>query len=253
MPPKKKSLIPAQPIKKDDDSSSDSGSEVGFPVSSVGAAPAKPIVLQNIDTLQVPDSKFGMSFILLGSTRSGKSTLINYLYDKYFKKHISILMSNSLQSDAYKMLKKHCVCSDMYHPEILKELYQINHEIQNHYQFFVCIDDVTHVRHDKQYQRLMTIYRNSRISSIVSCQSLTMSDRTARGNINFVFMGRLNSDTAIEQIIKEYLISYFPRNINMVEKVALYRQLTEDHYWLVLDNINGIFFRTKLIGDQVMV
>ena len=212
-----------------------------------------PIPVQNIDFMEVPDPKFGMSIILLGSTRSGKSTLINYLYEKHFKRHIGILMSNSLQSDAYKRLTKKCVTSDLYHPEVLKDLYMINHETNNHYQFFVCLDDVTHVRHDKQYQRLMTIYRNSRISCIVAAQSLVMMDRTARGNINFVLLGRMNSDTAIEQCIKEYLLSYFPRDMNMIEKIAYYRQLTENHFWLVLDNINGKIFRTKLIGDQVMV
>lgn len=79
-----------------------------------------------------------------------------------------------------------------------------------------------------------------------------MMDRTARGNINFVCLGRLNSDTAIEQNIKEYLLSYFPRNINLVEKIALYRQMTEGHHWFIIDNINGLIFRTKLVGDQVM-
>ena len=214
---------------------------------------AKPIPLQNIDTLLFPDTKFGCSFLLLGSTRSGKSTLINYLYDKYFKKHISLLMSNSLQSDAYKPLKKYCVCSDFYHPEVIKELYQINHETDNHYSFLSIIDDCSHIRHDKQYQRLLTIYRNSRISAIVSAQALTMFDKNCRSNVNFVMLGRLNSDIAIEGVIKEYLISYFPRNIRMVEKVALYRQLTENNYWFVINNIDGIIFRTKLTGDQVMV
>lgn len=99
----------------------------------------------------------------------------------------------------------------------------------------------------------MTIYRNSRISCIVAAQNLVMMDKTARGNINVVCMGRLNSDTAIEQIVKEYLLSYFPRHYNMVEKITLYRQLTENHFFLILDNINGILFRTKLVGDQVMI
>lgn len=229
-------------------------SDTVHPITAISpAAPAKPIPIQNIDTMQVPDGKFGMSILLLGSTRSGKSTLVNYLFDKYFRKHISVLMSNSLQSDAYKPLLKKCVTSDLYHPEVLKDMYHINHSTKNHYPFLVILDDLTHVRHDKQYQRLLTIYRNSRISGIVSAQSLTMFDRTARGNINFVFLGRLNSDTAIEQVVKEYLLSYFPRTINMVEKIALYRQLTEGHWWFVIDNINGVIFRTKLIGDQVMV
>lgn len=214
---------------------------------------AAPIPLQNIDTIQLPDPKFGCSIILLGSTRSGKSTLINYLYDKYFKKHIGVLMSNSLQSEAYKPLKKHMVASDHYHPEVLKEMYQINHATDNHYQFFLCIDDCSHIRHDKQYQRLLTIYRNSRISAIVAAQSLVMMDKTARSNINFVFLGRLNSTVAIEGVIKEYLISYFPRNIRMCDKIAMYQQLTDSHYWFVLDQINGLIFRTKLTPQQVLI
>lgn len=217
----------------------------------VNSTPAT-IPLQNIDTLLFPDAKFGCSFLLLGSTRSGKSTLINYIFDKYFKKHISVLMSNSLQSEAYKPLKKYCVTSDIYHPEVIREMYQINHALNNHYQFMTIIDDVSHVRHDKQYQRLLTIYRNSRISAIVSAQALTMFDRNCRSNINFVLLGRLNSDTAIEGVIKEYLISYFPKNINMAEKVTLYRQMTENHHWYLIDNINGVIFRTKLTPQQVL-
>ena len=246
MPPKKAP-------KPEESSDSDSSSTKLIPAVPLKIAESAPIPLQNIDTLMFPDPKFGCSFLLLGSTRSGKSTLINYIFDKYFRKHISILMSNSLQSDAYKPLKKHCVQSDMYHTEVLKELYQINHETDNHYQFLTIIDDCSHVRHDKQYQRLLTIYRNSRISAIVSAQALTMFDKNCRSNVNFVFLGRLNSDIAIEGVIKEYLISHFPRNIRMCDKVAMYRQLTEDHHWFVIDNINGGIFRTKLTPQQVMV
>jgi hypothetical protein len=216
-------------------------------------APAQstPIATQNIDTLQVPDPKFGMSFLLLGSTRSGKSTLINYLFDKYFRKHITVLMSNSLQSDAYKFVKKHCVTSDLYHHEVVKELYTINHSTNNHYPFLCIIDDCSHIRHDKQYQRLLTIYRNSRISAITSAQALTMFDKNCRSNINFVCLGRLNSSVAIEGVIKEYLISYFPRDLRMADKIALYQQMTEDHYWFIINNIEGSIFRTKLTTDQL--
>jgi hypothetical protein len=242
MPPKKKADEKSAP-----DAAPTAPTQLTLPSAS------QPIPLQNIDTLQFPDEKFGCSFLLLGSTRSGKSTLINYLFAKYFKKHTSILMSNSLQSDAYKPLKKSCICSDLYHTEVLRELYQVNHATDNHYKFLCIIDDVSHVRHDKQYQRLLTIYRNSRISAIVSAQALTMFDKNCRSNVNFVLLGRLNSDVAIEGVIKEYLISHFPRNIRMVDKVALYRQMTENHHWFVIDNINGVVFRTKLTPQQVMV
>ena len=58
------------------------------------------IPVLNLGSLELPHSKFGCSFVLCGSTRSGKTTLLNYLWKKHFQDHISVLMSNSLNSDA---------------------------------------------------------------------------------------------------------------------------------------------------------
>jgi len=33
---------------------------------------------------------------------------------------------------------------------------------------------------------------------------------------------------------------------NVAEKVAEYMRLTEAHHWIVVDNINGNIFRTRL-------
>ena len=221
------------------------------PTASIELPGAKPIPIKNIDDLQTPDNKFGFSILLCASTRAGKTTMLNYLYDSHFRKHITTVMSNSLNSDAYDYIKQYCVLTDLYHPELLKEMYQINHNTGNHYQFCVVLDDLTHVKNDKEYMRLLTIYRNSRISCIVSAQGITMFNKTCRGNINFVLLGRLNSDAEVEKVVKEYLISYFPRDMNISEKIALYRQLTDNHWFLVIDQVNGDFFRTKLRPEQM--
>jgi len=210
------------------------------------------IPLKNIEDLKTPsDNRFGFSCLLCASTRAGKTALMNFLYQKHFKKHATIIMSNSLNSDAYDMIKKHAVLSDLYHGEVLKEMYTINHSTKNHYEFCIILDDLTHVKNDKEYLRLLTIYRNSRISCIVSAQGISMFNKTARGNINYIFLGRLNSDAECEKVIKEYCLSYFPKNMNMVEKITYYRALTQDHYFLVLDQIEGDFFRTKLRPEQL--
>jgi hypothetical protein len=209
--------------------------------------------IKNVEMLQFPGDKFGSSFLLCASTRAGKTTMLNHIYAKYFKKHCCAVMSNSLNSDAYDYVKKSVVAlSDLYHGEVLKDMYSINHSCGNHYKFCVILDDLTNVKNDKEYLRLLTIYRNSRISCIVSAQGISMFNKTARGNINFVFLGRLNSDAEVEKVVKEYLISYFPRDINLSDKIALYRELTADHWFIVIDQVNGEVFRTKLRAEQML-
>jgi glutaredoxin-related protein len=209
------------------------------------------IAVLNIGSIELPDPKFGVSFVLCGSTRSGKTTILNYLYKTYFKDHISVLMSNSLNSDAYDMLKKTCAISDFYHPEILKEMYKINHATKNHYEFFAIIDDVPDKREDPEMKRLMCIYRNSRISSIVCAQTATMINKMARSNINYVFLGRMNSSSEIERNIKDYLQGHLPSTLKMTEKIKLYKEWTSNYQWIVLDQINGTMFLTKLQPTQI--
>ena len=210
------------------------------------------IPVLNLGSLELPNGKFGTSFICVGSTRSGKTCLLNYLFQKHFRNHISVLMSNSLNSDAYDFIKKQCVTSDFYHPEVLKDMYKINHETNNHYEFMVIIDDVPDKRNDAEIKRLQCIYRNSRISSIICAQGLTMMDKLSRGNINFVLLGRMNSSEEVERNIKSFLQGHFPTNMKMSEKIQLYRKLTEQHCWLVLDQVNNHFFITKLTPEQLI-
>jgi len=210
------------------------------------------IPIKNVEELQVPDDKFGFTIALIASTRAGKTSLMNHLYNKYFRKHITSLMSNSLQSDAYDYVKHYCVLSDLYHPEMLKCMYQINHATNNHYKFCIILDDLTHVKNDKEYLRLLTIYRNSRINAMICAQGISMMNKTARGNLNFVFLGRLNSDAEVEKVVKEYCLSYFPRDINLTDKIALYRTLTDNHWFIVIDQVNGDVFRTKLRPEQML-
>lgn len=209
--------------------------------------------LRNIQSLTLPNDKFGCSIVLIGSTRSGKTTMLNYLYKEHFKDTISILFTNSLNSGSYKLLEKTCVTSDMYHPEIVKDAYLINHSTKNHYKFCMIIDDITDHKGEKETLKLFTIYRNSRISTLLCAQATTMMSKTCRANINVVMLGRLNNDSEIEMVIKSYLTSFFPTRLYMAEKIALYRQLTSDYTFIAIDMVGGDIFRTKLSPNQVYI
>jgi hypothetical protein len=210
------------------------------------------IPVLNAGSIEMPDGKFGVSLMFLGSTRSGKTTLLNYLYKRHFKEHISVLMSNSLNSDAYDMLKKHCVSGDFYFPEILKDFYKINHGTKNEYQFMAIIDDIPDKREDQEMKRLLTIYRNSRISCMICAQVNTMINKMARSNINYVFLGRMNSSSEIEKNLKDYLQGHLPTNWKMTEKIRWYKETTSNYTWIVLDQINGHLFLTRLLPNQII-
>lgn len=209
--------------------------------------------LRNIDTIDLPDDKFGCSIVMIGSTRSGKTTILNYLYQKFFKDYVTTLFTNSRNSGSYKKIEKTAACSDLYHAEVVKDAYKINHATNNHYKFLMIIDDITDHKGEKETLKLFTIYRNSRISTILGAQATTLMNKTVRANINFVLLGRLNNDSEIEAVIKSYLTSFFPVKLYMAEKIALYRQLTDNYTWIVLDMVGNDVFRTKLTESQVMI
>jgi hypothetical protein len=208
--------------------------------------------LRNIDSLKLPSKESGISFLLMGSTRSGKTTMMNYLYDSIFRNHITILHTYSSQAKIYRGISKSCVLCPDYYPELLDETYKINKNCDNEYEFLHIIDDVVDKKNDAQIKKLLTIYRNSRISGIITGQSLTIFNNIARGNINYVMLGFLNSDASIEQCIKAYLLSYFPTGMKMIDKIKRYKELTADHHFFVIDNIHGDVFRTKLTHSQIL-
>ena len=101
-------------------------------------------------------------------------------------------------------------------------------------------------KYDKELLKLLTIYRNSRISTIICSQALTISNSIARGNINNVMLFKLNSDEAIEKVIKAYLLSYYPTRMKMIDKIKRYREETENHTFYYIDNIAGTISRSKI-------
>jgi hypothetical protein len=194
----------------------------------------------------------GQSIMMIGSTRSGKSTVLNYLMDNFFmpkeNKFINILMSNSLQAPTYNEFreKKNVATSIMFRPEIIKECYQINSNTKNHYKFNIILDDIVDKKFDKELMKLLTIYRNSKLSTIICSQAVQIMNSIGRTNINHVFLFKLNSTEQIEKAIKCYLGGFFPSSFKMVDKIRKYQEMTADHCFIYINNITGDIIRTKI-------
>lgn len=199
------------------------------------------------------DEVSGLSIMMIGSTRSGKSTALNHIMDNYYmpkeNKFINVLFSNSLQSGVYDQYKdkKNVATSILYQPKVIKECYKINKDTKNYYKFNIILDDIVDKKYDKELMKILTIYRNSRISCIITAQNVTIMNSIGRGNINHIFLFKLNSDEAIEKAVKAYLNSYFPSSFKMVDKIKKYKEMTDEHCFFWINNLTGDIKRTKII------
>jgi len=197
-----------------------------------------------------PVESGGCSILMLGSGRSGKTTALKYLMDHYFQKHCGVIFSQSAKAQAYAHMKYPLMpLSSVFIPELMNDAYHINKETKNHYPFMFVLDDCPLVKNDKELLKLLTIYRNSGISGIVCVQSPTLLNPTCRSNFTFTMLFKQNSTEQIEQTIKGWLRGYFPQGWNYEQKIAWYKQATEDHHFILIDNWAGTIQRCKLDLD----
>lgn len=195
--------------------------------------------------LNVPDAETGgMTVALIGSTRSGKTTLLTHLLDKYFDKHIGVLMTPSLHASIYKDIKSLAKCP-FYFPHIIDEMFKINKGSKNHYPFVAVLDDVVSAKFDKTLLKSFTIYRNSAITTIMSVQNPILFNSAVRGNFNTVLLGYLNSDEACEKVVRMFCYASIPGK-NIEAKIHEYKRLTADHHWICICHLTGDMFRFKL-------
>lgn len=209
---------------------------------------AQPVVPDADFALDMPPVETGgCSIIMIGTTRSGKSTALKYILDTYFKKHLGVVFSQSAKAHAYKDFKYPllplCV---PYMPELIHDAYKINMETKNHYPFLFVLDDQPLVRGDKELTKLAAVYRNQGISSICCMQVQGMLNPTCRANVNFIMLFKLNATEQIENTIKSFLRGYFPKGWVMEDKIKWYRDATEDHHFIFIDNLAGTIQRCKI-------
>lgn len=189
----------------------------------------------------------GCSILMLGSGRSGKTTALKYVIDKYFKNHLGIIYSQSAKAFAYSHMNYPLLpLSSVFIPEVMNDCYHINKETKNHYPFLFVLDDCPLAKNDKELLKLLTIYRNSGISGVVCIQSPTLLNPTCRANFTFVCLMKQNSTEQVEQTVKGWLRGYFPKGWNMEQKIDWYRRATADHYFILIDNWSGTISRCKI-------
>jgi ABC-type ATPase with predicted acetyltransferase domain len=219
------------------------------------------IVPPNMEKLPQPDSEInlkldqntGNSCVILGSSKMGKSTLLMYLYDKYFNTndYISTLFTINAHINMYKDHKKLIICKT-FNREAEKVIQMekfINTKTDNKYDFVVMLDDIIDVRYSKLLNNLILTYRNSKISSFISLQYPKLLSKSARANINNIIMFNFNTDETCNDVIKLFLKNHFNKMgyKNEDEQLGLYKELTKNHGFIYLNTLHDHISFHRLI------
>jgi len=197
----------------------------------------------------------GCSIALIGASRSGKTTLLKYLYNEYFTKHITIMFSMNPQADIYKDLDPKVIISEEFHSSLMKEAHTLNKLTDNKYPFLFISDDFVNnkIKNDPEITRCLTIYRNSLTSSIFSFQGRTLLSAVGRNNMNYIAILKQQTPMEWVNVIKEFLSMWLPVGMTMAEMVRFCQEATVDHQFFFIDNIKGECYLTKLSREQAGV
>lgn len=206
------------------------------------------------------DKNTGNTILLLGASKSGKSTFIMALFDSLFGKsqdsckggYIPVLFSANKHAAIYKdnRLKGVMKCDKFNKDGILlvNQCQKINKTCDNQFNFLFMFDDIVDMSSKTIIKKLILTYRNSNISSVISLQYPKLIQPSERGNINNVLFFSFNYYEIIESVIKLFLLHEFRKMgfTKMNDMVNKYKELTADYHFLYFNPKKNEFKRFKL-------
>ena len=207
------------------------------------------IPIRRLDSIDPPENGC-FSFGLIGSTRSGKSTAMLWLWNKYFREHLAVMYTGSAAADIYKPLARAAAIAPTFYGDIVKESMIINQKTKNKYLTLHILDDCLDAKNSKSMAKLLTIGRNNGLSAVVCAQALTILNAIGRTNLNYVCLFRLNSDLEVERVVRNYLRHRLPK-APIEDQCRMYKELTNDHWFFCVDFLADEVFLCKLDISEV--
>lgn len=187
------------------------------------------------------DRNTGNSTIILGSSKRGKSTVLMYLYEKYYahdKNFISTLFSINAHIDLYKNHKNLLKCNtfnDKAETYVQMEKY-INSKTDNKYKFVNMFDDIIDQKYNKLINEMVLTYRNSNLSTLMCLQYVYLASKMIRANVNNILIFGFNNYAVELDAVKSYLKPYFVRMglKTEEEQIDFFHHVTNNHGFFYL-------------------
>lgn len=185
----------------------------------------------------------GSQYILLGSSYSGKSTLMMQILkelDMLDKRFIKCIMAGNPTTQAYQE-DKTIPLFDGYKKDVIDSFKIINTSLNNKYRFFVCVDDIISLKTTRQIDNLMLSYRNSDISTLLSLQAPTLIYKNVRDNVTFFAFTKFNTISQIDTVLNLLLGDFepFASAKNDIIRRDMYRKITDDYNFIIWATIPG--------------
>jgi hypothetical protein len=135
-----------------------------------------------------PDPTTGKSYLILGSSFSGKTTFMVEQLNKLFKEEYALvcLFTETKNSEPLKKLKESLpiLIFEGWKPEIPQFLKGINDRCENKFKFLIILDDVVDQKTSKTLNKLVLTYRNANISTCISIQYPKLISASSRSSFH---------------------------------------------------------------------
>ena len=181
----------------------------------------------------------GSTFLFVGSSKSGKTTLMHALakmWKQLYPKTILIIISSTWKSSGiWQDLKD----DDIIITDKLTESINLVQKMQkkdDSKRVLFILDDIILEKHNKKILELFLTLRNYNISTMMSIQSLKIFNKYNRGSVNYAFLLNLNSNEEIEDTYKILLRGSFSDDKNYIKD---YKEKTKNYGKMFLDKLNN--------------
>ncbi len=138
------------------------------------------------DGLFKPSDNTGKSTLILGSSFSGKTTLLVNELNKLSPTDYTliILFTESRNAAPLKKINLPVKIIEGFDESIVLFLKRINDQTNNRYNFLICIDDCVDQKHAKELSKMILLYRNSNISCVLSIQYPMLISKSSRSSFH---------------------------------------------------------------------
>lgn len=225
-------------------------------------------ILSNPDIVNNMSKGSGSTFVLIGSSKSGKSTLMvkmGIMWKKLYPSTIVILISYTYNNDSplYSSLKEVCgeeiVVTDKIN-ESIALAQKIQQQTGGAQPILFLIDDVVTEKNNKRIMELFLTLRNNNISTIMAMQTCKLFNKNNRGNVNYIIAGRLANNEIIEDCFKTFLSGLYsgtkkvpdpragpnPTPDDYVPQYMVdYRRDTQNYQKIMIDQLNDKIYFTS--------